>query len=425
MRVEIVTTGSELLLGQIVNTNAAWLATELNKVGFDVLYQSTVGDNRVRMREVLQQALDRVDIVITSGGLGPTRGDITKEVSAELFGRELSLDAGCVERLKEIFARKQRVMAENNLRQAMIPAGAHILVNYDGTAPGIVLEQDGKMIINLPGPPSELKAMWEKTLKPYLREQVGFQAVTVSRVLNTFGIGESMLETQIMDLILAQSNPTLALLARPSCVLMRITAKAENEAAAEALIAPLEKELRARVGEYIFAVDDEPLEQIVVKELLAANCQVACAESCTGGLLTSRLTDVPGSSAVVKGAVVSYTNEVKATALGVQEETLAAYTAVSPQTAKEMAEGVRQRLGADIGISVTGIAGPGGGTPEQPVGLVYLALARDGETVVKKNLFGGTRSQVKFRASQTALEMLRLALQHKEGLQAILEEKQF
>ncbi len=406
MVVELVTTGSELLLGQIVNTNAAYLAAELNCLGFDVRYQTTVGDNLGRMEDVLRHALGRADIVITSGGLGPTRGDITKEASAKVFGRRLIREPSCVERLKAHFARVGREMTENNLRQAMIPEGAHILVNHAGTAPGVAMERDGKLLVNLPGPPSELKDMFARSLKPYLVEKYGVSAVILSRVLNTSGIGESMLETRIDDLILAQGNPTLALLVRPEGVLVRVTAKAADEDEARALIEPMEREIRTRVGEYIYAVDDEPIEAVVGRLIKERSLTVAAAESCTGGLVTSRLTDVAGSSAYVKGAVVSYTDEAKASVLGVSSALLREEGAVSEPVARAMAEGARRVLGADVGIGVTGFAGPGGGTETLPVGTVFVAVAGLGGTVAERHIFGGSRRQVKYRASQAALALL-------------------
>lgn len=407
MIAELVTTGSELLLGQIVNTNAAYMAQELNRMGVDVCFQTTVGDNRVRMKEVITHALSRADLVITSGGLGPTRGDITKEVSAEVMGRTMARNEECVARLKAHFARLGREMTENNLRQAMIPEGAHIFVNHAGTAPGVALEKDGKLLVNLPGPPSEMKDMFRRSLAPYLVEKYGISSIIYSRVLHTYGIGESMLETKIDDLILAQKNPTLALLVRPTGVIIRITAKAENEVAAEALIAPVEKEIRERLGSLVYGADEEKMEEIVGKELLENKLIVAVAESCTGGLVASRLTDVAGSSGYVKGGIVSYTDEVKANTLGVPREILAEYGAVSEPTARAMAEGVRKVLGADVAVSTTGLAGPGGGTEKTPVGTVFIAVSGASGTVAEKHKFTGTRGQVKFRASQAALALLR------------------
>jgi len=405
--VEIVTTGSELLLGQIINTNSAYMAAGLNAIGFDVVYQTTVGDNRERMRAVLEQALSRADIVITSGGLGPTQGDITKEVCAGIFGRKLYLHEESLERIKAHFQHVQKEMADNNVRQAMIPEGAVVFKNYAGTAPGVALEDNGRLLVNLPGPPSEMKDMFERSLKPYLEEKYGFDSVIVSRVLDTFGIGESSLETLIRDLILAQQNPTLALLVRPSGVIIRITAKAPSKQEADELISQMEKEIRARLDKYIYAVDDEDMEDIVGRQLLQRQLTIACAESCTGGLLTSRLTDVPGSSAYVKGAIVSYTNEMKHRELGVSEEVLASQGAVCEAVAAAMAEGVALKTGADIGVGVTGIAGPGGASDEKPVGLVYIAVAGREGTIVKKNIFTGRRKQIKYKTTQTALDMVR------------------
>lgn len=407
MVVEIVTTGTELLLGQIINTNSAYLAEELNKIGFDVLYQTTVGDNRVRMQEVLAHALNRADIVITSGGLGPTQGDITKEVTANLFDRELVLHQQSLDRIQAHFKQVDRVMTDNNIRQAMIPEGAAVLANYAGTAPGVVLEHEGKIIINLPGPPFELKDMFTRSVKPFLAEKFGYKSVIVSRVLNTFGIGESSLEDKIKDLIFAQANPTLALLARPGEVIVRITAKEETEEAARALIRAVEDEIRSRVGQYIFAIDDADMEDAVGALLTDKKLTIACAESCTGGLLTSRLTDVAGSSGYVCGAVVSYTNEVKVNELEVPGDVLAQKGAVSEEVAVAMAKGVLAKFRTDIGVSITGIAGPGGATADKAVGLVYIAITGKAGTKCVKHHFSGNRKAIKYRSTQTALDLIR------------------
>lgn len=407
MIVEIVTTGTELLLGQIINTNSAYMAEGLNNIGFDVLYQSTVGDNRVRMEHVLAHALTRADIVITSGGLGPTQGDITKEVTAKLFNRELKLHEESLDRIKSHFKKIDRIMTDNNIRQAMIPVGAKAITNYAGTAPGVMIENEGKVIINLPGPPSEMKDMFDRSIKPFLKEKYGYKSVIISRVLNTFGIGESSLEEQIKDLILAQKNPTLALLVRPSGVIIRITAKAEKAEVARNLIATMETEVRRRIGQYIYAVDDENMEDTVGAILKQKQLTIGCAESCTGGLLTSRLTDVAGSSAYVKGSIISYTNEVKSDELGVLRELLQTKGAVCEDVAKAMAEGIALKMHTDIGVGITGIAGPDGGTDEKPVGLVYIAVAGKNGTTIAKNVFSGKRKAIKYRTTQTALDMIR------------------
>lgn len=407
MIVEIVTTGTELLLGQIVNTNSAYLAEELNKLGFDVLYQTTIGDNRQRMTEVLKLALSRADIVITSGGLGPTQGDITKLVTASLFDLEMKLHQPSLDNIKQRFTFRGIEMTDNNIRQAMIPEGAIVLDNACGTAPGIVIEHEGKVIINLPGPPHELKDMFRLKIVPYLSKKYGSESVIVSRVLNTFGIGESLLEEKIKDLILNQGNPTLALLARLGEVIIRITAKADTKEEALALISKVETEICNRVGEFIFTIDDGDMEAVVGQLLTDKNLTIACAESCTGGLITSRLTDVAGSSGYVYGSVVSYTDEVKKSELNVPEDVLTAKGAVSEEVAIAMAEGIAKKFHTDIGIGVTGIAGPGGGSEEKPVGLVYIAIAGKLGTKVYKNNFSGKRKYIKYRTSQTALDLVR------------------
>lgn len=405
--VEIVTTGTELLLGQIVNLNSAYLAEELNKLGFDVLYQTTVGDNQARMKQALSIALDRADIVITSGGLGPTQGDITKEVSAALFHKELSLHQESLDNIKEICAFRGYPMAPNNVKQAMIPDGAMVLDNACGTAPGVVLEHNKKVIINLPGPPFELKDMFQRKVVPYLTEKYGMDSIILSRVLNTLGIGESTLEENIKDLILSQSNPTLALLARPGEVIVRITAKASTRKEAEQMIEKLEAEIRNRIGEYIFGIDDIGIEEVVGNLLKKKQLTIACAESCTGGLLTSRITDVPGSSEYLYGSVVSYDNEVKISELKVPNDVLKSVGAVSEETARAMAEGIKNKFNTDIGIGITGIAGPDGGSAEKPVGLVYIAIAGSLGTRCYKNQFKGKRTAIKYRATQTALDIIR------------------
>lgn len=416
MRVELITTGSELLLGQIVNTNSAYMASHLNDIGFDVLYQTTVGDNYNRMKKVIENALTRADIVITTGGLGPTQGDITKYVCAEITGKKMVTHEESKKRMYDHFKEKDIPMTENNLRQVLVPDGADVFVNYNGIAPGIVQNYDGKFLINLPGPPREMKNMFDKSLKPFLKDKFGIEHVIYSVVLDTFDIGESFLETEIRDLILKQHNPTLALLVRPSGVIIRITAKANSIEEAKQLIKPVEAEIYSRVGQYIYAIDDEPMENVVGHLLLAKKMTIACAESCTGGLLTSRLTDIAGSSAYVAGGVVSYSNQVKIEQLHVDATVLQEKGAVSEETAKYMAEGIAAIMKTDIGVSVTGIAGPGGGTAEKPVGLVYIAVTGSKGTYVVKNLFSGKREEIKYRTTQKALNMIRLYLEDKSVL---------
>lgn len=409
MIVELVSTGTELLLGQITNTNAPYLAARLNELGFSVLYQTTVGDNRDRMKNVLKTALARADIVITSGGLGPTQGDITKEVTASLLNKSMYFHEPSAERIRRYFAERHIGMSENNLRQAMMPEGAIIIDNTCGTAPGVIVEDQaaGKIIINLPGPPHELSAMFETSVTPYLKNQFGIQGAIVSRVLRTYGLGESALEERIKKYILAQSNPTLALLARNGEIHVRITARSASELEALQLIADLEGQIRPLIDEYIFGVDDESLENSVGNLLMEKELTIALAESCTGGLVTSRITDVPGSSRYLIGSVICYSNEVKAVQVGVPEEILAANGAVSQEAAESMAKGIKEKCCAGIGIGITGIAGPDGATADKPVGLVYIAI--DGPTgrVCYKHYFNGNRMGVKHRTALAALNHLR------------------
>lgn len=407
MKVEIITTGTELLLGQIINTNAPYLAQRLNELGFNVLFQSTVGDNRQRMAEVLKAALSRADIVITSGGLGPTQGDITKEVAADVLGLPMFLHEPSVRRIKEFFAARASKMSDSNLRQAMMAKGAIVLDNDLGTAPGAVIENNTKTVIHLPGPPHELEGMFETAVVPYLKEKFGLQGVILSRVLKTFQISESLLEDEIKDLIIAQTNPTIALLARKGEVIIRLTAKAATKEAALHSIEAVERSVRERLGDKIFAADDETMEGAVGKLLSAKQLTMACAESCTGGLLTSRITDVPGSSSYLLGSIVSYSNDVKRDALGVGADILTTYGAVSEETAIAMCKGIRERFSTNIALSVTGIAGPGGATKEKPVGLVYIGIDGPAGTKCYKNEFTGSREKIKYSTTQTALNILR------------------
>ncbi len=412
MILEIVTTGTELLLGQIFNTNAPYLAAKLNEMGFDVLYQTTVGDNRERMSHVLQTALERADIVITSGGMGPTQGDITKEVTASLFNRAMYVHEPSLERIRTVFTRRQMVMPQSNERQAMIPEGAIVVDNDWGTAPGVILEDNGKTIINLPGPPRELESMFSHAIAPYLAKRYGGQGTIVSRVLHTYGISESALEERIRDYITKQTNPTLALLVRPGGeIIVRLTAKAVDKPAATALIAKLEENLSQRIGEYIFGVDGVTLPEVVGKALREKKLKISLAESCTGGLVTSRITDVPGSSSYLLGSVVCYDNSIKMSQVGVAEATLREHGAVSCQTALQMAGGIRSRFGADLGVGITGIAGPGGDASDKPVGLVYVAIDGPRGSEHYKFNFSGERTYIKERTAYTVLNLIRKYLE--------------
>lgn len=403
MIAEIISTGTELLLGQIVNTNAQYLAQELNALGINVYHQSVVGDNHCRMERALESALQRSELVITTGGLGPTLGDITKEVTAKLLDRPLYLHEPSAAAIKAHFAARGLIMTENNLRQAMIPQDAAVIDNERGTAPGVIVEAADKTIIHLPGPPQEVQWMFKYKVVPYLTKRYELKTRIVSRVLKTYGITESALEEKIKDLVLKQSNPTIALLARSGEIHLRLTANGETLEAAQQLINNLESILRQRINDNIFAVDTETLETVLGRMLTAHKMTLATAESCTGGMISSRLTSVPGSSEYFLGALVAYSNEVKAAVLGVSSNTLAEYGAVSEQTAIAMAEQARQLFATDLAISVTGIAGPAGATVDKPTGLVYIAVAGKNGTVCSANHYVGQREGVRQRAVSTAL----------------------
>jgi len=407
MIIEIISTGTELLLGQIVNTNAPYLARRLNELGFDVLFQSTVGDNRERMTQVLSVALARADVIITTGGLGPTQGDITKEVTAALLGRKLYLHEPSLDHIKCFFTRRNLNMSDNNLRQAMIAEGALVLKNSFGLAPGTVVETEKNTVIHLPGPPYEMEGMFEQEVAPYLIQRFGDQGVIFSKTLRSFGLGESALEEEIKDLIKAQNNPTIALLVRGGEITVRITAKASDQQSAQKLIDDMEQKIRSRIDKYVFGINDETQELVTGRLLAAKKLTVALAESCTGGLVTNRLTDIPGSSEYLTGSVVCYSNAAKISAVGVPASTLEEFGAVSSQAAQAMASGIRNLFASDIGIGITGIAGPGGATDDKPVGLVFIALADKKAMQCHQYNFIGDRMAIKQRTANTALSLIR------------------
>lgn len=376
---EILCVGTELLLGEIVNTNASYLSLRLAELGISVYHQSVVGDNPKRLSEELSASLSRADLVILTGGLGPTADDLTKETAAELFGLSLVEDKKALNDIKAFFSRTGRTMTDNNAKQALVPDGCHVLYNDWGTAPGMAIEGkkgsdlEGKTAILLPGPPREMKNMFEARVKPYLAARSG--RVIVSKNLHLIGIGESAAESILRPLIDKCENPTLAPYAKDGEVRFRITALAESESEGTSMCDSLAEKVRAsEVGKYVYGTDVGSMENAVVMALAADGETVATAESCTGGLIAKRLTDLAGVSAVFLGGAVTYANEAKIKMIGVSRESLEAYGAVSEQVAAEMARGVREALGSDFGISTTGIAGPGGGTPEKPVGTVYIAV---------------------------------------------------
>ena len=406
MTVELISVGTELLLGNIINTNAAYLAEHCALLGLSCYHQSVVGDNEERLEEELRRALSRSDIVILSGGLGPTKDDLTKEVTARVFGWELKEDAHTRARIQEYFERnRRRKITSNNWKQALVPEGATVVDNHNGTAPGLILEKDGKTAVLLPGPPNELRPMFERDIAPYLnkREPEGIY----SRMIKICGMGESQVESQITDLM-DRENPTLAPYAKTGEVHLRVTAKAGDEEQAETLIRPVEEELYQRFGKLIYTDQEEvTLEAAVVSLLEERGMMLTTAESCTGGLLAGRIMNVPGASNVYQEGHITYSNEAKEKILGVKYGTLATYGAVSPQTAAEMAAGAAAAAGAPAALSVTGIAGPGGGTREKPVGLVYIGCQVDGRVRVEEYHFTGSREKNREFAVVNALTILR------------------
>ncbi len=407
MRAEIVSIGTELLLGDVTNSNAAFLARELASLGIDLYFITCVGDNPTRLEETLQKAFARSDLVITTGGLGPTSDDITREVIASAFGRPLKRDEKAEEMIRDFFARRDREMPEENLKQATLPEGAEPLFNETGTAPGFFLEVDGGKIFSLPGVPPEMKMMFRKKVRPKLIETQSGREIIHSRVLRIFGIGESEVENRLREVIAGQTNPTVAPLAGRGEVQVRITCKEVNKDLASEKIAQVAREISAILGNYIYGEDEDTLEGVMAVLLSQGGWTLAIAESCTGGLVGSRITDIPGASEFFRGSIVAYNDEIKRGVLGVREETLKEHGAVSEETALEMARGTRKICQSDIGVGLTGIAGPGGGTPQKPVGTVSFALVAPEKEFSMTRLLGSRRKDNKWRAGHHALDLVR------------------
>lgn len=412
MKVEIITVGTEILLGDILNTNCRYLSRELAAMGIEMYYQITVGDNEERLLKTLEESLNRSDIVICTGGLGPTEDDITKEVCAKYFGYELELHKPSLDAMIERFKYMNRVPTKNNEKQAYFPKEAYILKNDNGTAPGCIMEKEGKMIVVLPGPPKEMESMFENYVKPYLSKLT--DDVIESEVLRIIGVGESKVENDILDIIDSQTNPTIATYAKGYECTLRITAKAKSVEEAKELIKPMSDEMKRRFGQSLYATGETSIEEVVAKMLVENNLKIAVAESCTGGMVSASLINYPGISSVFMEGCVTYSNEAKMKSLGVKKETLDVYGAVSPECAKEMASGVAARYNTNVGIATTGIAGPGGGTDEKPVGLVYFGIYINGKVITKKYVFNGDRQGIRERATRTILNDLRLELLNME-----------
>lgn len=405
---EIISVGTELLLGDILNTDAQFLSQELAKLGFAVLHQSVIGDNHDRLLDSLRLAADRSDIIILSGGLGPTPDDLTKEVACEFFGKELVMHDESLRRMTKYFTSKGLDMPESNKKQALLPADCVVFQNNNGTAPGLGMEKDGTHILLLPGPPRELKPMFLESAVPYLKQFS--DKVIISHNIRTFGIGESAMSQEVDDL-LDNENPTVAPYAKDGEALLRVTAMADDEEEAEKLCRPVIDEIRKRLADYVYGIDYTCIEEAVVEMLKEKGLKLATAESCTGGLIGKRITNISGASSVFDCGIISYSNEIKHKILGVSEDDLKAYGAVSEQVAKQMAQGVLKLSGADVAVSVTGIAGPNSDGTDKPVGLSYIALADKENVWVKKLMTSrNDRDYNRFVNASNALNMVRVYL---------------
>jgi len=404
---EIIAVGTELLLGQLTDTNTPQIARALAANGIDVFGTHTVGDNRERIARAITGALSRADGVIMCGGLGPTIDDVTKEAVCDALGVDVELNEEALQQIERVFASSGREMRANNRKQALLPSGATIMPNVNGTAPGfIAFAADQKFVAAIPGVPHEMAAMLEAQLIPWMQSRYGFHGRIATRILHTIGIAESEIDHRIADLFASQENPKIAVLAHDYRCDVKLMAKAANQKAANALIRPLEETIRERLAGHIFGNDDETLEGVLVDRFTRERRTLAVAESCTGGRIAARLTSVAGASQMFLGAVVSYDNSVKSEVVGVPASVLSKFGAVSSEVAAAMAQGARQRLGADVGLATTGVAGPQGGTPEKPVGLVWLALA-DGDQVLTQRLqLRGSREVIQVRATVAALALL-------------------
>ncbi len=415
MKAEIISVGTELLMGQIVNTDSAYLSAKLPECGVYTLFHTTVGDNMTRLQEAIEIALDRVDLVFLTGGLGPTQDDITKEALSKVLDLELVYHDSIMKSIEKYFTRlklenRKVHMAENNKKQAYYPKGSIILFNHRGTAPGSITEtiwnNDKKTIVMLPGPPHELQGIFEDYLIDYFLKKNNESLKSV--YLRLFGIGESAMEEIITDLIEKQENPTIAPYAKPGEVTLRVTARySKEEDNADLILKPLLDTLYERLGDYIYSDKNQELKEVVANLLIERDLKLSLAESCTGGLLSAELTDVPGVSQVYLGSVTAYSNDIKANVLKVKKESLDKHGAVSSQVATEMAKGILSLYNSDIGISITGIAGPGGATKNKPLGLVYICLSDKKDYEVHKFVFNGNRDRVRRFASLHALNILR------------------
>ncbi len=406
MNAEIISVGTELLMGQILNTNTQYISSRLPEAGISLYFQSTVGDNPIRLKSALNIALQRSDLIIMTGGLGPTQDDLTKETVSELMNRNLVVHQETLDRIEEYFKKVNRVMVESNKKQAFLPCGSIIVENSNGTAPGCIIEENGKIIIMLPGPPKEMIPMFDNTVMPYLIEKSDVEIV--SKFIRIFGMGESLVESKIEDLIASSDSVTIATYAKDGEVTVRLTVRISKGENADLLLSPVISEFNSRFGKNIYSTDNSNLEKVVGDLLIKNNITVSIAESCTGGLVSSMLTEVSGISSVFMGSVVSYSNDSKTNLLNVDSKTIDKFGAVSRETAVEMAIGVREKFKTAIGISITGIAGPTGQTDTKPLGLVYIALADSDSIELKELNLNGDRQRIRKLSAMNALDMIRL-----------------
>ena len=406
MNAEIIAVGSELLTPYRLDTNSLWLTDELNKIGIRLIQKTVVGDSRDEMRSCFRHALDRADLIIASGGLGPTDDDRTRETVAELLGRKLHMNEAIVREIQERFRRFARTMPEINKRQAMVPEGATVLPNPSGTAPALWLEADGHIIVLLPGVPHELKSIFETEVRPRLAKISGDERL-FTRDLRTTGLGESDVETRVRPLYQLYPDTETTILAAPTGTQLHPRTWSRDAAKAEKLLDEITDRMALALGEHLYSTKGEALEEVVARVLTENRATVAVAESCTGGLLAERLTKIPGSSSYFLGGVVCYSNELKTSLVGVPQSLIEAKGAVSSEVALALADGIRKRTGATLGVGVTGVAGPGGGTPEKPVGLVHIGLADEHGPRERAYRFPGDRERIRQFASQSALDAVR------------------
>ena len=406
MKAEILAVGTEILLGDIINTNAQFISKELASLGIDVYRQEVIGDNEDRLLEAIEEIFQRSDILICTGGLGPTEDDLTKETICKYFNADLELHEESLEELKNYYKRLDRPMTESNLKQVYFPKESKVLSNPNGTAPGMILEKNDKVAVILPGPPREMKPMFLNYVKAYLKDKGN--GVIISEVLRVLGVGESTAANMIKDFINNGVNPTVAPYAKEDDVIFRITARGKSEEEGRKLIAPVKEEIKRVFNLDCYGEGEElTIEEVLGKLLVDRKLTISTAESCTGGMIASRLINYPGISEVFLEGAVTYSNEAKERTLKVKKETLDTYGAVSEETAKEMAIGISKRTGSDISVVTTGIAGPGGGSEEKPVGLVYIGLYYKGNVKAFKYIFNGNRHNVRTKATVTALDLVR------------------